>query len=66
MKNSIITLFLIISCSKPVAINEKAICSKKDKTIDSLKSELLDCQAQAKIMADILDQERIKLQNTRK
>lgn len=65
MKNNflIIISLLFIGCSKSVAINEIEMVNKKDKTIDSLKAELMDCKGQAKIMADILEKERIELQN---
>lgn len=65
MKNNflIILFLLLISCSKSVSTNDIAMVNKKNKTIDSLKAELIDCEGQAKIMADILEKERIELQN---
>lgn len=62
-KKFIIIPLLLISCSKSVTNNEIALVDKKDKTIDSLKAELTDCKGQAEIMADILENERIELQN---
>lgn len=55
------TSLLLIACSTSNTTDEQI--KMKDKMIDSLDFELKDCKAQAKIMADILEQERIELQN---
>ncbi|BEV05017.1 hypothetical protein [Chryseobacterium gambrini] len=57
----LITSLLFIGCSTSTTTDE--LVKKKDKIIDSLDVELRDCKAQAKIMADILEKERIELQN---
>lgn len=53
---AIITV-LLNSCSNPANNTDKII---KDNTIDSLRTELKDCKSQAQIMAEILEDERIK------
>ena len=58
MKYFLICLTLIASCS---STNEtKLIIVAKNKTIDSLKVELNDCKLQAQIMAEVLEEDRIK------
>lgn len=57
MKNYLLLLLVIMFSCK-----ENKTLVAKNKTIDSLKSELLDCKAQAKIMVDILEKERIEQQ----
>lgn len=59
----IIIPLLLTNCSKSLTNDEIKIIDKRDKTIDSLKTELMDCRGQAKIMAEILEKERIELQN---
>ncbi|KFF28169.1 hypothetical protein [Chryseobacterium vrystaatense] len=56
-----IILLLLVGCSK--SDTSFKVIDKKDITIDSLKAELMDCKLQAKIMADILEKERIEIQN---
>lgn len=59
MKNYVLLLLVItFSCTAP---NDKQL-EAKDATIDSLSAKLEDCKAQAKIMADILEEERIEIQ----
>lgn len=48
-----------ISCAKPKQDN--TVLRNKEKLIDSLKTELKDCQSQAHIMAEVLEEERIEL-----
>lgn len=48
-----------ISCAKP---KQDTVLQNKDKLIDSLKTELKDCQGQAHIMADVLEEERLELE----
>lgn len=58
MKCFLFCFILTFSCSSK---NEtKLIIAAKNKTIDSLKVELIDCKLQAKIMAEVLEEERIK------
>ncbi|AZB28697.1 hypothetical protein [Chryseobacterium balustinum] len=58
MKKYIILLsVLLLSCNDN---SDKTIIKAKNKTIDSLKTELEDCKTQAKIMANVLEQERIE------
>jgi hypothetical protein len=58
MKNYLlIILTFLCSCKESKTIEAK------NKTIDSLKSKLESCTAQAKIMADIFEKERIEQQN---
>lgn len=58
MKYFLFCLTLIVSCSSK---NEtKLIIAAKNKTIDSLKVELIDCKLQGKIMAEVLEEDRIK------
>lgn len=62
MKKYIILLSVfLINCNDN---SDKSIIKAKNKTIDSLKTELDDCKAQAKIMAEVLEQERIKENNS--
>lgn len=63
MKNYVLLLFLVVSFSCNKHNQPDKILQDKNKTIDSLKTELEDCKGQAKIMADILEKERIELQN---
>ena len=57
MKKYVVLLSaFIISCNDN---SDKTIIKAKNKTIDSLKTELKDCKAQAKIMAEVLEQDRI-------
>ncbi|WP_185226269.1 hypothetical protein [Chryseobacterium indologenes] len=58
MKYFLFCLTLTVSCSSK---NEtKLIIAAKNKTIDSLKVELIDCKLQGKIMAEVLEEDRIK------
>lgn len=64
MKKYIILLsVLLISCNDN---SDKTVIKAKNKTIDSLKATLEDCKGQAKIMAEVLEQERIKENNSYK
>lgn len=59
-------LLLSLVCFSCTERNKTAeILKAKNKTIDSLKAELKDCTAQAKIMAEVLEKERIELQNNK-
>ncbi|WP_284462384.1 hypothetical protein [Chryseobacterium sp.] len=58
MKYFLICFILTFSCSSK---NEtKLIIAAKNKTIDSLRVELIDCKLQAQIMAEVLEEDRIK------
>ncbi|MDG4652718.1 hypothetical protein [Chryseobacterium arthrosphaerae] len=58
MKYFLFCFILIFSCSSK---NEtKLIIAAQNKTIDSLKIELTDCKLQAQIMAEVLEEDRIK------
>ncbi len=63
MKNYVLPLLLVISFSCKKHNQPDKTLLDKNKTIDSLKAELEDCKGQAQIMADILEKERIELQN---
>ncbi|OCA80555.1 hypothetical protein BBH99_00185 [Chryseobacterium contaminans] len=52
--------FILITFSCSSKNETKLIIAAKNKTIDSLKVELNDCKLQAQIMADVLEEERIK------
>ena len=57
MKNYLLVILTVLfSC------RESETIGAKNKTIDSLKSKLESCTAQAKIMADIFEKERIEQQ----
>ncbi|WP_241330070.1 hypothetical protein [Chryseobacterium arthrosphaerae] len=58
MKYFLFCFVLTFSCSSK---NEtRLIIVAKNKTIDSLKAELIDCKLQAQIMAEVLEEDRIK------
>ncbi len=65
MKNYVLLLLLMISFSCKKHNQPDKTLLDKNKTIDSLKAELKDCKSQAQIMADILEKERIELQNNK-
>lgn len=58
LPTAILITFICCSEQKP----GDNVLKAKNKTIDSLKTALTDCKAQAHIMADILEEERIELE----
>lgn len=58
MKYFLFCFILTFSCSSKR--ETKLIITAKNKTIDSLKVELIDCKLQAQIMAEVLEEERMK------
>ncbi|MDN4028668.1 hypothetical protein [Chryseobacterium gambrini] len=65
MKLYLLLLLPVVSFSCMERNKTEEILQAKNKTIDSLKAELKDCTAQAKIMAEVLEKERIELQNNK-
>ena len=63
MKIYLLLLLLVVSFSCQERNKTDEVLQAKNKTIDSLKAKLEDCTAQAKIMAEVLEEERVQLQN---
>lgn len=57
---SFLFLLLLSACSKNKCADTIKIVEAKNKKIDSLQQVLTDCKAQAQIMADVLENERLQ------